>query len=60
MGRSEMTESGQMAPEPPETTPVRGAEEEIAPEGSSSTPAAEPTTGDDADGGEQGRTAGQV
>ncbi len=62
VGRSEATDGGRMAPEQAnieETPPVRGAEEEIAPEGSSATPAAESTAGDAA-GGEQDRTEGQA
>ena len=58
MGRSDATDGGQLAPERAnveETTPVRGAEEEIAPEGSSATPAPESTAGEAASG-EQART----
>lgn len=62
MERSGTTDGGQMARERAaveETTPVRGAEEEIAPEGSSATPAAEPSAGEAA-GGDQGRPEGQA
>lgn len=62
MERPEATAGGQPVPEGAgvgETTPVRGAEEEIAPEGSSATPAAESTAGEAA-GEEQGRREGQA
>ena len=62
MGRSEATEDEQAAKERAaleETTPVRGAEEEIAPEGRSADPADDSAAGD-AGSGEQARTEGQA
>ena len=62
MGQSEATGDAQLAREQAaieETTPVRGAEEEIAPEGSGATPAAESTAGE-AEAGGRAPAAGQA